>query len=338
MEFNEFCEKVKRHVEEHYGASKTVTMKNVMKNNGFTLTGLVVSGDESNISPTVYLNGFYEAYEDGETMTSVVQKVIEVADTGQLSLSINIESFTDFEKAKGNIVYKLIGNRSNTELLSKIPHVSMLDMEIVFFFLIEGTVEGNASVLITNEHMKRWGTDTETLMGLAKSNTPRLMPSCVHRMEDLIRQMFIENVREKYEADHVIPGIEDGEDPEHAMNRLADEVLGAVTDSDRCIPMLVVSNSLKYFGAACMLYENVLSELAKRIGGGFYLLPSSVHEFIAVDERYVNAPEELAEMVKEVNATQVRPDEVLTDSVYHFDRKNNKLTLAVSKKTACANM
>ena len=32
MEFDIFCDKVKRHVEEHYGASKTVTLKSVIKN------------------------------------------------------------------------------------------------------------------------------------------------------------------------------------------------------------------------------------------------------------------------------------------------------------------
>ena len=336
MEFDIFCDKVKRHVEEHYGASKTVTLKSVIKNNGITLTGLVVAGDESNVSPTVYLEGFFNAYEEGETMSSVVSKIIEAADRGRLNVSINIEDFTDFEKAKRNIVYKLIGHGSNAELLSKIPHIPMLDMEIVFFFLIEGAIEGNASVLITNEHAERWGTDTDELMKLAGLNTPRLLPSCVHRMEDLIREMFLENVRYKFETDHIIPGMDDGEDPEVAMNRLADEVLGSVADSNRCIPMFVVSNSLKYFGAACMLYENVLYELAKRIGDSFYLLPSSVHEFIAVGEEFVNSPEELIAMVKEVNMTQVRPDEVLTDSVYYFDKAVDKLTLAAEKKLICA--
>ena len=85
-----------------------------------------------------------------------------------------------------------------------------------------------------------------------------------------------------------------------------------------------------------MLYENVLSELAKRIGDSFYLLPSSVHEFIAVGEEFVNSPEELIAMVKEVNMTQVRPDEVLTDSVYYFDKAVDKLTLAAEKKLICA--
>ena len=180
MEFNEFCEKVKRHVANHYGDEKTVTLKPVMKNNGITLTGLVVTDREINISPTVYLNSFYMAYEDGETMASVVEKVVRAADSGSARVNIDIESFSDFERAKEHIVFKLIGKDANAELLERVPHVSFCDMEIVFLFLVNEMIGGNGSVLINNEHMERWGTDRDTLMELARKNTPKLLPSCTH--------------------------------------------------------------------------------------------------------------------------------------------------------------
>ena len=75
-----------------------------------------------------------------------------------------------------------------------------------------------------------------------------------------------------------------------------------------------------------MFNTEVLSEVAEKFDNDLYILPSSIHECIAL-------PAEgdvlmVAEMVKVVNSTEVLPEEVLSDSVYKFDRKEKRLTLA----------
>ena len=47
--------------------------------------------------------------------------------------------------------------------------------------------------------------------------------------------------------------------------------------------MLILTNEDGIFGAAAMMYPEKLNEAAERIGGNFYLLPSSLHELILVD-------------------------------------------------------
>ena len=60
----------------------------------------------------------------------------------------------------------------------------------------------------------------------------------------------------------------------------------------------------------------------------FFILPSSIHEVLLVkDDGNVNFTE-LKNMVEEVNATQVAPEEKLTDSVYHYDSKEHIFELA----------
>ena len=49
-----------------------------------------------------------------------------------------------------------------------------------------------------------------------------------------------------------------------------------------------------------MLYENELHELAENLESDLYILPSSVHEVLAVSTELTD-PEELAQMVAEVN-------------------------------------
>ena len=58
-----------------------------------------------------------------------------------------------------------------------------------------------------------------------------------------------------------------------------------------------------------------------------YILPSSVHEVIAVSSD-MGSPEMLAQMVVEVNMQEVSLDERLSNQVYHYDKDLRKLTLA----------
>ena len=84
--------------------------------------------------------------------------------------------------------------------------------------------------------------------------------------------------------------------------------------------MYLISNTASIHGAAAVLYPSVLSALAKRLDGSFYLLPSSIHEFIAVPFKREYAPEELREIVREVNESQVEEEEYLSDQIYYYDR------------------
>ena len=58
-----------------------------------------------------------------------------------------------------------------------------------------------------------------------------------------------------------------------------------------------------------------------------YILPSSVHEVLAVSTE-LTEPEELAQMVAEVNMQKVALEERLSNQVYHYDKDLRKLTLA----------
>ena len=49
--------------------------------------------------------------------------------------------------------------------------------------------------------------------------------------------------------------------------------------------MMILTNSRKTYGACCILYPKVLEQLAERVDGDYYLIPSSVHEFILLPER-----------------------------------------------------
>lgn len=91
--------------------------------------------------------------------------------------------------------------------------------------------------------------------------------------------------------------------------------------------MYVISNDRGINGAISMLYEDQLHTLAEQLGTDLYILPSSIHETIAVSVE-LGEPEELAQMVAEINMDQVALHERLSNQVYHYDKDLRVLTMA----------
>lgn len=66
-----------------------------------------------------------------------------------------------------------------------------------------------------------------------------------------------------------------------------------------------------------------MQELQNELGEFFAILPSSIHEIIALPLNTYNQLQELLEIVVIINAGSVDPEDKLTDSVYYWDGKLN---------------
>lgn len=92
------------------------------------------------------------------------------------------------------------------------------------------------------------------------------------------------------------------------------------------LPMYVISDKTKYNGAACILDPRTLDKVADIMDGDIIILPSSIHECIAIPASMAQSG--LLDMVKEINASDVlRPEEVLTDTVYKYGRDTQTLSI-----------
>lgn len=74
----------------------------------------------------------------------------------------------------------------------------------------------------------------------------------------------------------------------------------------------------------------MLQEIGEATQSNFFILPSSIHEVILMKDNGDMNAEELQRMVMEINRTQVAPEEVLSDEVYSYDYRQQKLTMATS--------
>ena len=83
-------------------------------------------------------------------------------------------------------------------------------------------------------------------------------------------------------------------------------------------PMTVLTTRGAVNGAGVLFCDSVLRKIWQKIGD-FYILPSSVHEVIVVPVSGGIDRVELTEMVRTINATEVAPEDRLSDQVYLYD-------------------
>ena len=95
-------------------------------------------------------------------------------------------------------------------------------------------------------------------------------------------------------------------------------------------PLQAVTNWERIFGAALMINKENLDLIHESFAGNFWILPSSVHEFMILpDEDNINA-EGLLNIVTEINSEIVSDDDKLSDSVYYYD--GEKITVFANKE------
>lgn len=97
-----------------------------------------------------------------------------------------------------------------------------------------------------------------------------------------------------------------------------------------CSFMYVATNKKRNLGASVVCDDSVLKMIYTKIGDGFFLLPSSIHEWIIVPKFHVDSSHALAEIVKDINETEVDAEEVLSNSVYCYNGDNIEVALQKS--------
>ena len=98
---------------------------------------------------------------------------------------------------------------------------------------------------------------------------------------------------------------------------MSDLLGGYVEEDEAPVQMYVVTNQSGLMGASAILDKKTIADYFSGSGiTSFIVLPSSVHEMLLVPEQLSPGMEELNEMVRSINETQVRPEERLTDRAY----------------------
>lgn len=323
VNFTSFTRIILKNLQEMLGENYSVFSQNVTKNNGIELTGVIAKRKGCNASPAIYINEFYHDNMAEPEIKQIVDMLYDDFQEAEFEDDVDLSEFIEFETAKKKIVFKLVHGEQNKELLKLVPHRLFYNLAMVFYYTVqEAPFYGKAAILVYNTHMQRWGTNEEELYQIAMENAPALFPGVIDSMQDVMRGILEEGLKEG------ILSAEQGKEQsaisgENREGDLAGQILEDVKEMK--MPMYVLTNRQKLYGAACMLYPGVLKAFGEEKGRDFYVLPSSVHEVILIPAEPGTDETLLREIVTEINRTQVAEDEVLADSVYYYSRSRDQL-------------
>lgn len=99
------------------------------------------------------------------------------------------------------------------------------------------------------------------------------------------------------------------------------EVAGRHTEEDAQLcglfGMPILSNKSHVRGAASMLFDSVIEKAKEELGlEKMILIPSSIHEVLLFPYEDEEGLKKISSFVKEVNETEVEPEEWLSDRAY----------------------
>lgn len=313
MTYEQFLARIKAIVKKRMGGGYLVDINHVIKNNSIQLDGLIILKNGERITPNIYLNSYFESYQEGESIEDIAAKIINIyEDTMEEGEREALCIQFELNEMKSSIIFRLVNYDKNIKLLNEIPHIRFLDLAITFHCLVKDNENGIGTIRITNEHIKNWNTTLEDITELATINTPVLLPASVRSMNEVIIDIL--NKEMEHNSENI--------DVENEIKEVFDQM-----KQDTMTDMYVLSNAKGINGASCLLYPDVVKELSDQLNTDFYILPSSIHEIILVKNKDKIDKNVLREMVIDVNYTQVAEDEILSNNIYFYSRKRDALTL-----------
>lgn len=204
------------------------------------------------------------------------------------------ELLHDGDSLCGRVIPILINAEKNREFLKTVPHRPFFDLACIYAITYEGLREGWVSfTTVTENNIQISGLRKEELHRAAVSNL--LKEGC------------------KAKSIQEILGDEPGDIFPTNMN------------------MMVISNKTGIYGAAVMLNAGFFAPCADKSGSDLFILPSSVHEVIAVpgDIGDLQKAEVLKDIVTQINLSDCITDvEFLSNTVYYYSRKERRILCA----------
>ena len=289
MDFKSFCNAVVNGIAEYLlqYEIESIRMETVCHNNGVEHVGLVILLQGDYVSPTIYLEQYYQyMVRQQASLSDVLELVAKEYRLVEDCLQKQEPLTVDLDQMQSRVFLRLVNYERNQETLANCPYIPFHDMAITFRYLVKMDEAGIASALIDYDSMEKSACTVEELYCMAKENTIRLFPPFLMRLDEFLRTRFPQ--------EHVYP-----EEPE----------------------VYILSNRQFIYGATMLLYKDVVASFAEQMGKSVYIVPSSVNELLLCLTDAKKEKEMLENTLREVNEFVVPDTEFLSDAVYFYDKE-----------------
>ena len=196
--------------------------------------------------------------------------------------------------AKKSLFVKLVNTERNESLVEQSISKEFLDLSAVVRVVLKMDKEGMASMALSKGDAEILGMTEEEIYAAALANTLRLFPP---KLVNLGR--YVE------------------------MSIGAELPLG-----EDEVTTYILTNQKEVDGAVYFMSLEVVGAIAEALEDDLYILPCSVNEVLLVRASELeDRVDELKEMVRDVNETVVAEEEILSYSIYHYDKEHG-ITIA----------
>lgn len=292
MNFNEFLQEVIDILPEYLPSYdiEEIRTQPVIKNNGVSLTGLMILIKGESTAPNVYVDYYYSLYNQGKPLDEIMSDIAQDYEEARRRLpACGMEGFNP-EDMKDNIYMVLVNYEKNRENLKGCPYLPFLDLAVMFRYVVSEQEHCIASGLVRNIEQELWGLTTEELYQRAVKNTRDKFPMLLMKLTDRLRELK--------KDDEFVPECN----------------------------LYVITNRTNTNGSIYMTDKEVLEDFAERHNSNFYIIPSSVHEVLFFPDDGSLTKDQLLEMLLDVNRYVLSDMEFLSDSIYYYDRCKKVIT------------
>jgi len=206
----------------------------------------------------------------------------------------------------GRILYRLINQKDNEELLSRVPYMPFYDMAVTFVYQVDNDMESNTYLIITNDIMKENNLTFEQLMNYAYDNTQKMYPWQVNLLATNIFENLYSNPSSRIES----------------FINLA--ITAFESRAEHRVPTYVVKSFDYRFGCSALLYSEYLETLATALNKSLIVIPKNEAEFYVLPY-YENADKkEIKHLIENEDSTECKR---ISEYILFFDKDTQKLTV-----------
>lgn len=196
-----------------------------------------------------------------------------------------------YDGIRETLTVKLISSDAET-YAGAVRHEIGEGLEATYYAILEEDEKGIKTFLITKDILKKFGVSVEQLHEDAIKNSIKKEPAEAEGLVDMVRDFIGEDLEEK------------------TSNTTANTT---------------VLRTKHLFGAKAIAYPGVLKSIAEKTGKDFYIIPSSIHEVLLMPMNSDINPDQIREMIHDINSTVLDKEDFLSDSLFCYDREKDRI-------------
>lgn len=295
----EFTEKLKVALQKRFPETEIKQM--TVDKNHQQLEGLMIQQKGAMAAPIFYPEGWYEDYCQGKDYARTEADFL-LSVQNYLKPSVNLDPKDLLKNWREQVTYFLVSADQEDGYLKGKAYTVVLDMAKVYAIELPEFLPGaSGRAPIPAETLEKLGVSLEELDSIATKNTMRLHSVTYKWMQDVLMEEICKQN----------PDMSDRERREIQQSLFPDGI----------VPLLVITNQARMDGAATMLYDGALDTACDLLQtDDIYILPSSRHEVLALPGQESCSVSDLLDMVRHINASEVKDEDLLTTQVYRYTR------------------